>query len=576
LRNRAFFAALPIGVFVTDADGRCIDANLAALNLLRLDHDAVVGQHLRTLLGAGIELQLAGVLTAPDTVSVDVLRLFPNEDRERVVEFSGALLASHQNDAIVYFLRDVTEEAALEQQLRQRALEDPLTGLPNRHALEEKIDLALKHIGRGASPAVLCLLDLDYFKEVNDSCGHAAGDDLLKRMADAFKQRVRVTDAIGRLGGDEFVVLLHSCPLRQAIHHVHELRERLLRLDFHWHGRPFRISLSAGLTVLTSRTPSVAHALAEADAACFQAKSAGRSQTRVFSGNLCVGTANISADADILETLKRALACKTISLGAQPLRHVKSAGSVAAVAELLLRIEDNQHNLIPPTQLLRIASRYGLDSELDRWIIRRASDWLIQLDPASRHCRFYVNITATSLTDHLFPEWIKKHVPTSVVPYLGLEIDEAHVMRHPQSAARLIRAAHAIGYGVAIDNVSGAIDAISLLSGLPITLLKLHPAFSRMTAAGDTTYIQAQALVRIAHQAGFAVAITHVETNEALSCVAHLAADFAQGVAISPVLPLIRASSTSHGEGAAPAGKPVLSDEMPESSQSAKIRAQQR
>ena len=541
LHEHQLLAAVPIAMLLTDLNGTCIDVNPAALNLLGLGCRPAIGENISTLLGQTIELQVNSHPQDADNIKVDILRIMPPTAQELTVECSASMLTLYGKPAVVYFLRDITDELGLEEQLREIALKDPLTGLPNRYSIEKDVDLALGHIARGAPPAVLCFLDLDNFKEVNDSRGHAAGDALLRVFSGLVRDRVRATDAIGRVGGDEFVVLLNGCPMADAVRYVEELRKKLLCLDFNWDGRSFNLSLSAGLTLLTAKTRSVAGALSEADMACLEAKSAGRGKTRVYSGQRRLASTNINADADVLDTIKAALASAAVPLNEQPLRPMKAGAESNLVSEILLRIKDTGGQLIPPTRLLGVASRYGLASELDRLILRRVLDFLTNLAP-SRRCRcFYVNITTSSVLDDAFARWIEDSVPPAIAPFVGIEIKESTILLHPEATRRLLTVARSIGCGVAVDHVSGAIEALSSIISMPATLLKLHPGFSTMTAVGEITYIEADALVRIAHQASLQVAMTNIETRDALRCAKELGADFAQGVAISPALPLIHA-----------------------------------
>ena len=280
----ALFAALPVALVLTDIDGRCIAINRAAVALLGVHDEAAVGEHIDQLLGEAIALGLAGRPSDPAANRIAVRLIGPPTGKQLTVELSASPLTWDEKPAVVYVVRNISDELALEQQLRERALKDPLTGLPNRDVVENSIELALRAIARGAAPAVLCFLDLDNFKAVNDTCGHEAGDALLKRFSRVLSGRSRATDAVGRIGGDEFVALLNGCALGDAVNYVEQLRDKLRRLDFNWHGRRFDVGLSAGLTPVTQKTRSVASALREADMACLEAKAAGRGMTRVFSG----------------------------------------------------------------------------------------------------------------------------------------------------------------------------------------------------------------------------------------------------------------------------------------------------
>jgi len=538
-RERLFLNALPIGVLLTDINGLCIDINRAALAMLELPYESVVGRHINEFLAEFADIIGQNRPEDANVIDVGEVHIHPPTALECVVELSAAKLDSSDIPTIVYFFREISDELALAQQLRETAQTDALTSLPNRHAVEQQIDLALRNISRGAPPSVLCFLDLDNFKAVNDTCGHAAGDAMLQAVAQVFRQRARATDTIGRVGGDEFALLLNGCQLADAVNYVSSLRDRVIGLGFNWDDQCFQVGLSAGITLLTPQTTSVAEALAEADIACFAAKSAGRSKTRVYDERLRRHGEALSADAEIANRLREALDSDAIALNAQPLQPMRAGRGSEGTSEVLIRLSDRQGKLIPPSVLLPIAARFGLAQALDQWVIRRTLSWLASRVNEPWPTRLYVNIMASSLVDESFTHFLQTVLPKSLAPRFGIEIAEANIMLHPEAARRTIRQINAMGCGVSIDRVSGRADAIALLSGLPLSLLKLSPDFSTMTADSDMTYIQAKALVRIAHKLSLPLAVTSVETRDTLACVRRLGAEFGQGVAIAPAAPLI-------------------------------------
>jgi Amt family ammonium transporter len=536
---RLLLDALPMGMLLTDSQGCCLDVNEAALSLLELTYEQVLGQRLSEYFAEVAELIPDGNTDSADVVDVGELRVRRPSGSELIIELTAIKLDAAAAPVIAYFFREISEEVALAEQLRESALTDALTRLPNRYAIEQQVDVALRNISRGGAPGVLCFIDLDNFKSVNDTCGHAAGDALLQMVADAFRQRARATDAIGRIGGDEFALLLNGCHLEDAVNYVAALRQRILNLDFSWDGRAFRIGMSAGLTQLTPRTGSVAEALAEADMACFAAKSAGRCETRVFTERLRAAGAALSADAETAQRLREALASDAIALNAQPLRALRSSAGFTAISEILIRLTDSAGQLIPPSVLLPIAARFGLAQQLDRWVVGRVLDWLEGEHPERRRRRLYVNITASSLVDESFVDFIASRLTGRTVPALGIEIPEHAIMLHPAAGERTIHALNTLGCGVSIDRLSGRADAIEFLAGLPVSLLKLGPEFAGMTSVTDIPYVHAEAMVRIAHGLSRPVAVTGIETQDALRCTQILGAELAQGVAIAPAAPLI-------------------------------------
>jgi len=278
-------ASMPMALVLTDQTGECVGANQLAVRLLALPHNLVVGRNIREFLPDSITPSRNDMLALSSSATeVGEVRLRPNSAAERTVALSVASLPTPERPVIAYFFRDVTDEVATIARLKAAARTDPLTGLPNRMALEGDLDRTLRNISRGAPPAALCFLDLDNFKTVNDTYGHAGGDAVLQEIAEVLRKRVRATDAIGRIGGDEFGLILQGCDLCDAENYIDDLRQMIARLTIDFSQRSLQVGLSAGITVLTEHTSSAAVALIEADRACYAAKSCGRARTQRFTG----------------------------------------------------------------------------------------------------------------------------------------------------------------------------------------------------------------------------------------------------------------------------------------------------
>jgi len=545
--DRLLLNAMPLAMLIVDQSGHCIDANQSALALLGRPLELVVGTPISSYFDNLGELGDEHIpADGAAALGVGEASLLRDGEPSQLVALSIASIGAGPNRLQAYFFRDISDEVALTEQLRASALTDHLTGLPNRHSLEKQVDLSLRNISRGAPPSVLCFIDLDNFKVVNDACGHAAGDALLCMIAEVFQQRTRATDAVGRVGGDEFAVVLNACRLDDALDYVSELRDRIQSLDFSWDGRVFQVGVSAGITLLTARTVSVAAALAEADAACYAAKSAGRSQTHVYSERLRGPGAGLNADAETARSLRQALDADAILLSAQELRVLQPRRALEPAREVLLRMADANGQMIPPSQLLPVAARFGLAQRLDRWVIQRTIGWLNGLGRKRPAGRLFVNLTSASVAGKEVVDVIAAALDDKSARHFGIELSEAGVLSNVESASRLIEAVHALGCRVAIDRISGRAEALELLAGLGVDLLKLGPEFARGRQDDDPASIHAAALIRIADKFGMAVAATGIETKETIIRLQRLGAEYGQGVAIAHAAPLI---PPSHGIG---------------------------
>ena len=274
-----------MALLLTDQAGQCIDANQIALSLLALPHRLVVGRDIRAFLPDAVRPEWRDVLACSSCArELGEVALCRDSATGLRVALSVAVVPTPEGPVFAYFFRDITDEVAVIARLRAAARTDALTGLPNRMALEEALDRTLRNISRGAPSAALCFLDLDNFKIVNDTWGHAAGDLVLQKVANVLRQRLRATDDVGRMGGDEFALLLRGCDLDDAEHYIDELRQTIATLTIDSCRRGFDVGLSVGITMLSEQTPSVAVALVEADRACYAAKSSGRARTQRFTG----------------------------------------------------------------------------------------------------------------------------------------------------------------------------------------------------------------------------------------------------------------------------------------------------
>lgn len=330
--------------------------------------------------------------------------LVARDGRELAIEESSSPMRNDAGHVIGYALvfRDVTRSRQLARELSWQASHDALTGLGNRNEFDRVINQLWESAKQHDKHHVLIYLDLDRFKIVNDSCGHMAGDELLRQLAVLIGRRVREGDSLFRLGGDEFAILLNGCPLPRAERLADEIRQAIEEFRFIWQTQSFGVGASMGLVAITRESEGVAQLLAAADAACYAAKGKGRNRVQVYEPS-DRELALREGEMRWLPRIKRALEEERLTLYCQKIVSVK-AGDLTGDThyEVLLRMLDEAGGIVPPQAFLPAAERYNLMPEIDRWVVRHVIDWILMHAPGERAPRIHINLSGQSLTDEKF------------------------------------------------------------------------------------------------------------------------------------------------------------------------------
>jgi diguanylate cyclase (GGDEF)-like protein/PAS domain S-box-containing protein len=438
--------------------------------------------------------------------------------------------------ASLAMISDVTAQHAAEEQLRSRALHDELTGLPNRTLMSDRIGQALARQARSPESSVAVLLaDLDDFKLVNDTWGHAAGDDLLRQVAQRLQQAVRTTDTVARFGGDEFVILCENVTVEQA----QEVAARVvdvMRAAFEVHGQPAYVAASIGIAL--SPPADAATLLQYADTAMYEAKSHGRNQIRLFD----VALAQNAADHLLLgNDLRTALDTDQLQMFYQPVVQLED-GQIVGV-EGLARWQHPQRGPVSPVVFVEVAERLGLAPMLDRWAISKGSaDGTRLRHLVSPALRVAVNISAANLADAT----LEQHVAAvygdvdAADRLLVLEITENALMQNPDAARATLERLHLGGVDAAIDDFGTGYSSLAYLSRLPVQSVKIDRSFiAKIVDDADARAITA-AIIDLAATLGLRTVAEGVETVEQLALLRELGCWAAQGFLWSPAVPLER------------------------------------
>jgi diguanylate cyclase (GGDEF)-like protein len=447
----------------------------------------------------------------------------------------------------VLLFRDVTEAQALAHRLSFQATHDALTGLVNRQEFERRLERVLSEARGNDEEYALLYLDLDQFKVVNDTCGHTAGDQLLRQVTAQLHERLRGRDTLARLGGDEFGVLLEHCPLDQALRIATELRDAVQDYRFVWEGKPFSVGVSIGLVPLSTAVGTVAAGLSAADAACYAAKEQGRNRVHLYQPDDAL-LATQRTQMQWVSRLTHALDANRFRLYQQAISRLGQHGSGRPHFEVLLRLLDEEGRVVEPMAFVPAAERYNLMPAIDRWVVREVIS-----RHAAQQCKapvgerpiFAVNLSGSSLSDERLADFVRGLLAEHKVPadMLCFEITETAAIANLGRAAQFIQELKREGCLFALDDFGSGMSSFAYLKQLPVDFLKIDGSFIRTMAEDRVVRAMAEAINRVAHVMAIETVAECAETAPILALLKELGVDHAQGYALARPQPLLEAEA---------------------------------
>ena len=540
-RFRRAFENAPIGMGLLDLDGKLFDANPALLSMLwpgarqlpevrfadaidEVDRERFISLYQKLVSGQrkSIEEKFACYDSSGAALSTEV-------NLSTVVSDSGDYLYS------VLQVQDVTESLKLTDKLEYQAMYDELTGLLNRRAFEAELARAWEH-GRGAATkSYLMFMDLDQFKVVNDTSGHAAGDMLLKQISEMLVDSVRANDTVGRLGGDEFAIILWKCPVEVAQRIAEAIRASVEAYRFQWDKETYRVGVSVGGIPIDPDVGDIGELQQLADAACYAAKEAGRNRVHMVEGDRDSARVH-RGQVRWVQRLREAMDNNRFAIYGQVIKPLDEARIEPERFEILLRLRDpSTRKLIPPGAFLPAAERYGLSLELDEWVVRSLLDALfIHQSFHAEYRRYWINLSGTSIGDPRFAMFLKKVIEHSPLPpgTINFEITERAVIRNVSEAGRLMSELRDMGCQFALDDFGSGVSSFGYLKKLPVDYLKVDGSFIRDILNDETNRIFVKSIIDIAHTLDIQTVCEFIENKEMLDVVRDLGADYAQGFAV--------------------------------------------
>jgi diguanylate cyclase (GGDEF)-like protein/PAS domain S-box-containing protein len=556
------------GIITIDEHGVVESINPAALKIFGYGPQEVVGHNVRMLMpmpfASAHDGYLAHYADAGEKHIIGIGREVQGLNREGVVfpmEISVTEVHLGGRRKFVGFVHDISERKQagevlrrahdglelrvrertkalqeVNQQLEHQATHDALTGLVNRTEFERRLGLMLEHARPDGREHALCYLDLDEFKIVNDTCGHRAGDELLRQITALLRTRLRERDALARLGGDEFGVLLGECPLDEALRIANALREMVHDFRFTWGKTNFRVGVSIGLVPVTPGEWNLSQALAAADTACYSAKDKGRNRVHVYAleDNDLVQR---QGDMRWVNRIHHALSEDRLQLYFQPIVSIHHPDDCVLRGEILLRMIDEQGEIVPPGAFISAAERYHQMLAVDRWVIKHLFDRLRARKALWRtnRCILTINISGQSLGDEDFQEFLLDAIQRTAMPAgsLCFEITETAAICDLSSALRFIQALKTLQCRIALDDFGSGLSSFGYLKSLPVDFIKIDGAFVRDSVDDPLDWAMIEAIDRMGHAMGIKTIAESVETERILEQLRTIGVDYAQGYAIA-------------------------------------------
>lgn len=550
--------AIGDAVITVSADGVVDFINPAAAVLTGWDKHEALGQPLDNVLNLSpsAELRRDGtrhwLFSLPRETS-----LISRSGHEYLIDCAVNPIHNRTGEAVgaVLVFHDATEQRHQVQQLAYQASHDSLTSLVNRREFIGCLEALCTRFRPEEGSHILCYLDLDRFKLVNDMGGHAAGDELLRQISAAIRESLRETDLLARLGGDEFAILLKQCDTERALAIATGLVTLVNNFRFNWEGRTFTIGVSIGVAVLASAEMSAVDLMNCADTACYMAKEKGRGCVHLYTEADKSGM-RVKADQDWAARIRSALTDNRLMVHYQPIVPMNDGSDRHLHFETLVRVQDENGHLLLPGTFMPAAERHGLASTIDRWVLIKVLDTLAE-HPDTQMWVCTVNLSAQTLCEPDFLEFLTHnlHVRKVQPSMLCLEFSEITAFSHLSMVSGIVRELKALGCRCALDQFGCGMTMFTNLKAMPVDYLKIDSKLIREMVQEPINRAMVDAIRHIGQLLGIKIIANFTETDEMLSSLDGLGVDFVQGYAVSKPNPF----------SALPEGLSSLKQIMPES-----------
>ena len=536
--------------YVADANRQWLQVNEVVAKMDRLAEDVHAAMRWMTGDGAGSTAWLQRV-DELDEETVPLVEVFARSLNtggrmiERALMIVNLALAIGLSALTIWRVRRfLNQRKAIEAALAWQATHDPLTGIANRRAFESRLDGLTAAAAENCAPFALLVVDLDQFKVVNDTCGHAAGDELLRKIGAALQRELRDSDLLARLGGDEFSILLTDCSLLQAAGVAEAVRVAAQDLAFAWNQRAFRITASIGLVYTDQGLIKTEELMRAADMACYLAKQKGRNRVHLHRPD-DQDLMRHAGEMSWVQRIHQALEDNRFCLYAQEIAPLAAEREEGLHVELLIRLRDETGALVPPASFLPAAERFGLMTLIDRWVVRAAFESLaarsadLEAEPIAC-CA--INLSGTTVGDDAFLAFLKQCFAQFAIPpsIICFEITETNAITNLAAARSFVQNLQALGCRFSLDDFGSGMSSFGYLKQLPVDFLKIDGCFVRNLLSDQVDRAMVESINHIGHVMGKRIIAEFVETDGLMAALETIGVDYGQGYGIARPKPFDR------------------------------------
>ncbi len=537
-RFMASFVDAPIGMAISSPERIIVEVNIAFCEMLGYSIDELIGVHLNEITNpADIQISTDNhdKLINGEIDKYQIEKRYIHKQGQEVWSLLSVSIVRDQDTSPLYLIaqiQDITERKLADKKLSFQASHDALTGLINRHEFERRIERLLSSVNQNKAEHALCYMDLDQFKVVNDTCGHVAGDELLRQLGSVLQEVVRHRDTLARLGGDEFGVLMEHCSFEDAHRVATSIQKAIQDYQFIWEGRSFRVGVSMGLVPITDTTINITELLKDADAACYMAKDSGRNRINVHHSD-DAALSQRHGEMQWVNRIQQALDENRFCLYAQAIESLDNATNVHY--ELLVRMQDEQGQIIPPGAFLPAAERYNLMTQLERWVIENTFKALTENPNFQRQITFIsINLSGLSLTNQNFLGFVISQLQDFDIDGLKIcfEITETAAIANLSTAIKFISTLKGLGCRFALDDFGSGLSSFGYLKNLPVDYLKIDGMFVKDIVDDPIDHAMVKSINEVGHVMGMQTIAEFVENDEIKGMLREIGVNYAQGYGI--------------------------------------------